>query len=102
MHHKAAHQLAVHGIGHDPGDDQHRPVGHLGRSGQSAPFEALGLVASLNRPGANVTGIANLASELAPKQLQLLRELLPGAARFAVIPDLQAAERTNRAASAQR
>src|SRR5271169_1738024 len=32
---------------------------------------ALGLVASLNRPGANVTGFANLAAELYPKQLQL-------------------------------
>jgi putative tryptophan/tyrosine transport system substrate-binding protein len=34
---------------------------------------ALGLVTSLNRPGANLTGIANLAAELSPKQLQLLR-----------------------------
>jgi putative tryptophan/tyrosine transport system substrate-binding protein len=68
---------------------------------------ALGLVASLNRPGANLTGSVNLADELAPKQLQLLRELLPTAARFGVladpsngpisqsaIPELQAAART--------
>ena len=67
---------------------------------------ALGLVASLNRPGANLTGIANLAAELAPKRLQLLRELIPDAARFGVladpanpvtpslIPDLQAAALT--------
>jgi putative ABC transport system substrate-binding protein len=48
---------------------------------------ALGLVASLNRPGANLTGIANLASELAPKRLQLLRQLLPNAALFGVLAD---------------
>jgi putative tryptophan/tyrosine transport system substrate-binding protein len=49
---------------------------------------ALGLVASLNRPGANVTGTTILTAELAPKQLQLLRELLPNAARFGVLADL--------------
>jgi putative ABC transport system substrate-binding protein len=48
---------------------------------------ALGLVASLNRPGGNVTGSANLAAELAPKQLQLLRELIPNAALFGVLAD---------------
>jgi putative ABC transport system substrate-binding protein len=48
---------------------------------------ALGLVASLNRPGANVTGSAILTAELAPKQLQLLRELMPNAARFGVLAD---------------
>jgi putative ABC transport system substrate-binding protein len=48
---------------------------------------ALGLVASLNRPGANVTGITVLAAELGPKRLQLLRELLPKAARFGVLAD---------------
>ena len=47
----------------------------------------MGLVASLNRPGANLTGIANLAAELAPKRLQLLRELMPNAARFGVLVD---------------
>jgi len=48
---------------------------------------ALGLVASLNRPGANLTGIANLAAELAPKRLQLLRELIPNAAVFGILAD---------------
>jgi putative tryptophan/tyrosine transport system substrate-binding protein len=48
---------------------------------------ALGLVASLNRPGANVTGIANLSVELAPKKLQLLRELLPNVTRFGFLVD---------------
>src|SRR6516162_393227 len=48
---------------------------------------ALGLVASLNRPGANITGIANLAVELLPKQLQLLQDLTPNAARFGVLAD---------------
>jgi putative tryptophan/tyrosine transport system substrate-binding protein len=47
----------------------------------------LGLVASLNRPGANLTGSAILTAELAPKQLQLLRELVPNAARFGVLSD---------------
>jgi ABC-type uncharacterized transport system substrate-binding protein len=37
----------------------------------------LGLVSSLNRPGANITGVAVLSSSLLPKQLQLLVELVP-------------------------
>ena len=48
---------------------------------------ASGLVASLNRPGANVTGSAALVSELSPKQLQLLRELVPNAAVLGVLAD---------------
>jgi putative ABC transport system substrate-binding protein len=45
----------------------------------------LGLVASLNRPGGNVTGFDAMSSELVPKQLGLLHELLPGAARFGML-----------------
>jgi len=48
---------------------------------------ALGIVASLNRPGANLTGIFNLDAELTPKRLQLLRELIPNAAVFGVLAD---------------
>jgi putative ABC transport system substrate-binding protein len=46
-----------------------------------------GLVASLNRPGSNVTGISFLSSELGAKQLGLLHEFLPGALRIAVLVD---------------
>ena len=67
------------------------------------PVQA-GLVASLNRPGGNVTGVNYMQTQLAAKQLGLLHELLPRATRFAVlvnpnnpvvigttIPELQAA-----------
>jgi ABC-type uncharacterized transport system substrate-binding protein len=45
----------------------------------------LGLVASLSRPAGNVTGIANLAVELGPKRVELLRELVPAASTIAVL-----------------
>jgi ABC-type uncharacterized transport system substrate-binding protein len=48
---------------------------------------ALGLVASLNRPGGNLTGINNLNVEVDPKRLELLRELLPSARNIAVLID---------------
>jgi putative ABC transport system substrate-binding protein len=44
-----------------------------------------GLVASLARPGGNVTGVANLEQEVVAKQVQLLHELQPNARRFAVL-----------------
>src|SRR5262245_52764596 len=46
-----------------------------------------GLVASVNRPGSNITGVSFMTAELGAKQLGLLRELRPGAARIAVLVD---------------
>jgi putative tryptophan/tyrosine transport system substrate-binding protein len=47
----------------------------------------LGLVASLNRPGGNLTGFVELNSEIASKQLGLLHDLVPRASRFAMLID---------------
>jgi putative ABC transport system substrate-binding protein len=64
------------------------------------------VVASLSRPGSNLTGSAVLVAELESKRLQMLRELMPNAAAIGVladpasvstqflIPDLKAAART--------
>jgi putative ABC transport system substrate-binding protein len=45
----------------------------------------LGLVASLSRPGGNLTGVNFFSAELAPKRLGVLRELVPAAKRIAVL-----------------
>ena len=47
-----------------------------------------GLVASLARPGGNVTGLSNQSAELAGKRLELLREVLPGLRRLAIMANI--------------
>jgi putative ABC transport system substrate-binding protein len=65
----------------------------------------LGLVASLNLPGGNITGVSTIAVEIGPKRLQLLRDLLPKAVAIGFLmnpgspntafdlPDMQVAAR---------
>jgi putative ABC transport system substrate-binding protein len=47
----------------------------------------IGLVASLNRPGGNLTGVTTLNVELAPKRLELLREVVPTTRSIALLVD---------------
>lgn len=53
-----------------------------------APVET-GMVASLSRPGGNVTGVTNMAAELGGRRLQLLKDSIPSLGRVAVLASSQ-------------
>jgi len=56
----------------------------FGMGGDPVDF---GLVASLNRPGGNITGMSTLSVELTPKRIELLHELVPAATTIGVLVD---------------
>ena len=55
-----------------------------------------GIIASMARPGGNVTGLTLLLPDLRPKQLQLLKELVPGISRVAVLTGATVPTETDR------
>ena len=60
-----------------------------------------GIVASLNRPGESITGVSWFGSDLVPKQLSLLHELVPKAAVIALLVDLNSPEMQRRLSEVQ-
>jgi len=55
---------------------------------------AAGFVASYGRPGANVTGLSSISPELGGKRLELLKQIVPGLARVALLSNPESPERT--------
>jgi len=56
-------------------------------AGAGDPF-GTGLVASLARPGGNVTGLSNQSTDLPSKRLEILREVVPGLRRLAIMANI--------------
>jgi len=63
---------------------------------------ALGYIASLARPGANVTGIFFRHIELTSKRLELFKEMLPGVSRVTVLADAESADQFREVEAANR
>jgi putative ABC transport system substrate-binding protein len=91
-----ARREAFHKVMRDAGfvEGQNLVVDHRYSHGKIEQLPALaadpvkeGLVASMARPGGNITGMVGIAWELAGKRLELLREVAPKAARIAVLFD---------------
>jgi len=53
--------------------------------GQDTDPVGSGFIASLGRPGGNITGLAALVPEMAGKQLELMKEIMPKLSRLAII-----------------
>jgi putative ABC transport system substrate-binding protein len=60
-----------------------------------------GFVASLARPGGNVTGLSNASPELAGKRIELLREIVPGFRRLAIMVNADISQAVQEMAEAQ-
>jgi putative ABC transport system substrate-binding protein len=69
---------------------------------QAAEVVRTGLVASLARPGANVTGLTNISVDLSPKQAEFLKAIVPNLSRLAVLADPTNPAATVRLAEIQR
>jgi putative tryptophan/tyrosine transport system substrate-binding protein len=54
------------------------------------------LVASLGRPGANITGLTNMAIELVPKRIQVVKEAIPGLSRMGLLVNASVPEAARR------
>jgi len=68
---------------------------------QIADPVAIGLVTSVSRPGGQVTGVADLRTDLVPKRLELAKELMPNLRRVLVVYDAHDAESAAAARQAQ-
>ncbi len=63
-------------------------IGHSNRLRDGGDPVGNGLVASLARPGGNVTGLSNQSADLPGKRLELLREIVPGLRRLAIMANI--------------
>ena len=68
-----------------PGDVIDVPAGKF--SGMAVVIDPVGLVANLERPGGNLTGLTTFDPQGARKKLELLKEVVPGLARVAILGD---------------